>query len=62
MTQGSFIQSIAVSMLAMLPAAVFAEVDTTSEAYAKGHAVGKVTGYIVLGLVAIAVLRKIFKK
>ncbi|ALV06626.1 hypothetical protein [Roseateles depolymerans] len=61
MKQGLSVQSIAVSLLAALPSVVFA-VDTTSEAYAKGHAAGKVTGYIVLGLVAIAIVRKFLKK
>jgi hypothetical protein len=62
MKRGSSTPSLAVSLLALLPAAVFAQVDTTSDAYAKGHSVGKVFGYIVLAVLVIGVLRKLFKK
>lgn len=62
MKQGLSTQNIAVSLLALLPAAVFAQVDTTSEAYAKGHSAGKVLGYLFIGVIVIAVLRKFLKK
>jgi hypothetical protein len=62
MKHGSLIQSIAISLLALLPAAVFAQVDKTSEAYANGRSFGKVFGYIFIGVIVIAVLRKFLKK
>ncbi len=62
MKHGLSIQSIALSLLALLPAAVFAQVDSTSEAYEKGHSAGRVFGYIFIGVIVIAVLRKFLKK
>jgi hypothetical protein len=61
MKHGSLIQRLAALPLALLPAVVFA-VDTSSEAYKKGHSVGKMFGYLVLAFVVITIVRKIFKK
>ncbi len=55
------IQSLAVSLLVLIPSAAMA-VDTTSEAYANGRSSGKVFGYLFIGVVVIAVLRKFLKK
>lgn len=55
------IQSIAVSLLALLPTVALA-VDTTSEAYANGRSTGKMLGYIFIGVIVIAIVRKFLKK
>ncbi len=55
------LQTLAAAISVLTPAIAFA-VDTTSEAYAKGRSTGKIFVYILVGVVVIAVLRKIFKK
>lgn len=52
----SLISCLLLSKLAL------AEVDTSSEAYQSGHSAGKIVGYIIIGIVIFAVVRKFTKK
>ena len=46
----------------LVPALVFAQVDSNSDAYQSGRSVGKMIGYAVLALAVVLILRKFFKK
>lgn len=51
-----------VLLYCLLPGPVLAAVDTGSDAYKSGQSLGKVVGYVILGLIVFVVIRKIFKK
>lgn len=42
--------------------AVLAQVDQNSESYRAGHSAGKLFGYVIIGIVIYAVIRKFTKK
>lgn len=55
-------RSISLIAYALASEAVIAQVNTNSEAYQTGRVAGKLFGYLIFGLVAIVIVKKILKK
>ena len=62
MNANSAFKTISLIGCLLLSKLALAEVDTNSEAYRSGHSAGKIVGYIIIGIVIFAVVRKFTKK
>ena len=62
MTPNKILTNTSLAICSIIPIDVLAQVDTASESYKSGNSVGKIFGYIFLGVIVIMLIKKFLKK